>query len=180
MNTSVTKKSVQYVAQFLVEEDLYCACARFCYSVSPWVTFQKFWNNKWIKICVYCYSNIFILGRRISLRKQKFRQLLSSMCALWFSFVNISDLSPWTLYLLTRPRQHLHILTTTANHRRLTGLCSWRVWYGGIKFIETNHHFCMKKYFYNAFIHYEFLIKSTHPFLLSTMENVGSSTCLWL
>ena len=78
--TSVTKKSVQYVAQFLVQEDLYCACARFCYSVSPWVTFQKFWNNKWIKICVYCYSNIFILGRRISRRKQKFRQLLSSMC----------------------------------------------------------------------------------------------------
>ena len=40
--TSVPKKSVQYNAQFDAHEDLYCACARFCYSVSPWVTIQKF------------------------------------------------------------------------------------------------------------------------------------------
>ena len=40
--TLVPKKSVQYNAQFDAHEDLYCACARFCYSVSPWVTFQKF------------------------------------------------------------------------------------------------------------------------------------------
>ena len=85
-----------------------------------------------------------------------------------------------TYCVLTQPSKTALILTTIVNHRRQTGLCSWRVWFGGINFIETNHHFCMKKYFYNAFIHYEFLIKSTHPFLLSTMENVGSSTCLWL
>ena len=42
INTLVTKKSVQYVAQFLDLADLYCACERFCYSVSPWVTCQKF------------------------------------------------------------------------------------------------------------------------------------------
>ena len=40
--TLVPEKSVQYVAQFLASADLNCACARFCYSVSPWVTFQKF------------------------------------------------------------------------------------------------------------------------------------------
>ena len=79
--TLVPKKSVRYIAQFLASADLYCACARFCYSVSLWVTCQKFWNNKWIKIYVYCYFNIFILSRRISRRKQKFRRLLSSMWA---------------------------------------------------------------------------------------------------
>ena len=41
-HTLVPEKSVQYVAQFLASADLNCACARFCYSVSPWVTFQKF------------------------------------------------------------------------------------------------------------------------------------------
>merc|ERR1712079_308551 len=40
--TLVPEKSVQYVAEFLASADLNCACARFCYSVSPWVTFQKF------------------------------------------------------------------------------------------------------------------------------------------
>ena len=39
-------------------------CVQFCYFVSPWVTFQNFWNNKWIKICLYCYFNIFILVHR--------------------------------------------------------------------------------------------------------------------
>ena len=78
--TLVPEKSVQYVAQFLASADLNCACARFCYSVSPWVTFQKFWNIKWIKICVYCYFNIFMLRRRILQRKRKFRRPLSSMC----------------------------------------------------------------------------------------------------
>ena len=77
--TLVPEKSVQYVAQFLASADLNCACARFCYSVSPWVTFQKFWNIKWIKICVYCYFNIFMLRRRILQRKRKFRRPLSSM-----------------------------------------------------------------------------------------------------
>ena len=80
MFTLVPEKSVQYVAQFLASADLNCACARFCYSVSPWVTFQKFWNIKWIKICVYCYFNIFMLRRRILQRKRKFRRPLSSMC----------------------------------------------------------------------------------------------------
>ena len=42
VSTLVPEKSVQYVAQFLASADLNCACARFCYSVSPWVTFQKF------------------------------------------------------------------------------------------------------------------------------------------
>ena len=64
-------------------EDFYCACAKFCYSVSLWVTCQKFWNNKWIKICVYFYFNIFMLRRRILQRKRKFRRPLSSMCSLW-------------------------------------------------------------------------------------------------
>ena len=41
-HTLVPKKSVRYIAQFLASADFYCACARFCYSVSPWVTFQKF------------------------------------------------------------------------------------------------------------------------------------------
>ena len=79
VRTLVPEKSVQYVAQFLASADLNCACARFCYSVSPWVTFQKFWNIKWIKICVYCYFNIFMLRRRILQRKRKFRRPLSSM-----------------------------------------------------------------------------------------------------
>ena len=83
--TLVPEKSVQYVAQFLASADLNCACARFCYSVSPWVTFQKFWNIKWIKICVYCYFNIFMLRRRILQRKRKFRRPLSSM---WGLIVN--------------------------------------------------------------------------------------------
>ena len=41
-DTLVPEKSIHYVAQFLASADLNCACARFCYSVSPWVTFQKF------------------------------------------------------------------------------------------------------------------------------------------
>ena len=70
------------------------------------------------------------------------------------------------------------IFTTTANHRRLTGLCSLGVWFGRINFIETNHHFCMDKYFSIAFIHYTFLIRIPHPFLLLTVKNIGSRTCL--
>ena len=79
-HTLVSEKSVQYVAQCLASADSHCACARFCYSVSPWVTFQKFWNIKWIKICVYCYFNIFMLRRRILQRKRKSRRKLSAMC----------------------------------------------------------------------------------------------------
>ena len=78
--TLVPEKSVQYVAQFLASADLNCACARFCHSVSPWVTFQKFWNINLWNICVYCYFNIFMLRRRILQRKRKFRRPLSSMC----------------------------------------------------------------------------------------------------
>ena len=55
-----------------------------------------------------------------------------------------------------------------------------RVWFGGINFIETNHHFCMENYFFIAFIHYTFLFKVPHPFLLLTVKNVGSRTCLSL
>ena len=80
MYTLVSEKSVQYVAQCLASADSHCACARFCYSVSPWVTFQKFWNNNWIKICVDCYFNIFMLRRRILQRKRKSRRKLSAMC----------------------------------------------------------------------------------------------------
>ena len=101
MFTLVPEKSVQYVAQFLASADLNCACARFCYSVSPWVTFQKFWNIKWIKICVYCYFNIFMLRRRILQCKRKFRRPLSSMwdpnCKLhprWFTTFPFPSLSP--------------------------------------------------------------------------------------
>ena len=80
VDTLASEKSVQYVAQCLASADSHCACARFCYSVSPWVTFQKFWNNNWIKICVDCYFNIFMLRRRILQRKRKSRRKLSAMC----------------------------------------------------------------------------------------------------
>ena len=79
LHTLASEKSVQYVAQCLASADSHCACARFCYFVSPWVTFQKFWNNNWIKICVDCYFNIFMLRRRILQRKRKSRRKLSAM-----------------------------------------------------------------------------------------------------
>ena len=85
-------------------------------------------------------------------------------------------------YWHDQARQHLfssHNNSKSQNIRQ-TGLCSWRVWFGGIKFIETNHHFCMEKYFFIAFIHYLFLIEIPHPFLLWTVKNVGSRTGLWL
>ena len=90
-HTLVSEKSVQYVAQCLASADSHCACARFCYFVSPWVTFQKFWNNNWIKICVDCYFNIFMLRRRILQRKRKSRRKLSAMCIMNHSFQKFSN-----------------------------------------------------------------------------------------